>query len=238
MRIVPVMDVMNGQVVRAIGGRRDEYRPLDPFLFGSNDPLTVAAGMTRRAKSSELYIADLDAIVGGPFMFELSRLRAAGMSIWLDRGVRHAEDALDVVQRGADRVILGSETVTGPDVVARVVATLSPESVLFSLDLHGGVPLIASDAWSRADPLEIVTEVVNLGIEQIIVLDLAAVGERAGPGTERLCEQIHTRFPDLGLIIGGGVRHWGDLDRFGALGVEAALVGSALHDGSLYNGAK
>ncbi len=45
MRIIPVIDVMDGVVVRAIGGRRDEYRPLVSQLTVSTDPIAVAKAL-------------------------------------------------------------------------------------------------------------------------------------------------------------------------------------------------
>src|SRR5258708_15280562 len=64
MRIIPVLDVMNGLAVRAVGGRRSEYRPLVSRLCASAEPLKVAHAF-RRLGHAELYLADLDAIGGG-----------------------------------------------------------------------------------------------------------------------------------------------------------------------------
>jgi hypothetical protein len=63
MRIIPVMDLMAGQVVRGIAGRRAEYRPLVSPLCGSSAPLEVARAF-RGLGFSEMYLADLDAIAG------------------------------------------------------------------------------------------------------------------------------------------------------------------------------
>jgi hypothetical protein len=43
MRILPVLDLMNGVVVRGVGGRRSEYRPVASRLAVSADPADVAA---------------------------------------------------------------------------------------------------------------------------------------------------------------------------------------------------
>src|SRR5579872_5647704 len=42
MRIVPVLDLLGGVVVRGVGGRRREYRPVVSRLTPSCDPLDVA----------------------------------------------------------------------------------------------------------------------------------------------------------------------------------------------------
>ena len=41
MRIIPVLDVLGGCVVRGVGGRRDEYRPIVSKLCNSREPPAV-----------------------------------------------------------------------------------------------------------------------------------------------------------------------------------------------------
>src|SRR3954451_24567824 len=48
MQIIPVLDIQGGIVVRAIGGRRSEYRPLVSRLTDSTEPLAVAHAMRAR----------------------------------------------------------------------------------------------------------------------------------------------------------------------------------------------
>src|SRR5687768_9398875 len=89
MNIVPVVDLQGGQVVRGIAGRRDEYRPWISPLANSSDPRRVAAAFRDRFGLDTLYLADLDAIAGGPpacALFE--ELGAAGHTLWVDAGVR------------------------------------------------------------------------------------------------------------------------------------------------------
>ena len=61
-RIIPVLDVMNGQVVRAVGGEREKYQPILCPFTGSRKPFDVASALVQMAKANELYVADLDAI--------------------------------------------------------------------------------------------------------------------------------------------------------------------------------
>ena len=80
---------MGGVAVRAVGGRRAEYRPLATPLAASSDPCAVAEGFLRLHPFGTIYLADLDAIMeqGGDDR-ALSRLSAAFPSVtfWIDRG--------------------------------------------------------------------------------------------------------------------------------------------------------
>ncbi|MEC9095011.1 MAG: HisA/HisF-related TIM barrel protein, partial [Planctomycetota bacterium] len=89
-----------------------------------------------------------------------------------------------------------------------------------------------SPAWSRATPLQIVDQVIQLGIKTMIVLDLAAVGMGKGIPTLNLCRQIKQQYPTLELITGGGVNSKTDLTKLESY-CDGVLIASALHDGRL-----
>ena len=65
MRVIAVLDIMGGVVVRGIAGRRSEYRPIRSSLCSSSEPAAVARAIVERFGLQEFYIADLDAIAGG-----------------------------------------------------------------------------------------------------------------------------------------------------------------------------
>src|SRR5207237_7362011 len=95
MRIIPSWDLQGGQVVRGIGGRRAEYRPITSVLTDSAKPLDVARAFRDRLGLRECYLADLDAIAGSPPQIETYQaIQSLGMRLWVDAGVRHVEDAL------------------------------------------------------------------------------------------------------------------------------------------------
>lgn len=232
MRIVPVLDLMNGVVVRGVGGRRQEYQPIVSRLTPSCQPVDVAMAFRAHFGLSELYLADLDAIAGRPPALALyAELRAKGFRLWVDAGVRDARQAEEVSP--VESVILGLETIRGPDVVAEACAALGPERVVFSLDLKHGVPLGNASAWDRPEAESIVRQAIAMGVRRVLVLDLARVGEGKGTGTDDLCRRLKASDPGIEVAAGGGVRDETDLQRLRDCGVDAVLVASALHDGRI-----
>jgi phosphoribosylformimino-5-aminoimidazole carboxamide ribotide isomerase len=227
--ILPVLDIMSGQVVRGIAGRRHEYRPLTPI----SDPLAVAETFRDPFELTTLYLADLDAIAGRPPALALyGELLRAGFALWVDAGLKRAVDAGPLVETGIGRVIAGLETLDDPRELEEMVRTWSPAKIVFSLDLKGGAPL-ASEAWETRDPLAIAGRAVAAGAASLLVLDLSRVGVGQGIGTEAVCRECRRRWPKLELTAGGGVRGADDLRRLAELGVDHVLVASALHDGRL-----
>jgi phosphoribosylformimino-5-aminoimidazole carboxamide ribotide isomerase len=233
MRILPVLDVTGGVVVRGVGGRRDEYRPVVSRLTASCDPIDVARAFRDYLGCAELYLADLDAITGSDPAWALyDGLRRAGFSLWVDAGVRDAAAAAALCAVGVEGIVIGLETIAGPAELARACAGLG-DRVIFSLDLKGGEPLGNLAAWQRPVARGIAAEAITLGVRRLLVLDLLRVGEGGGLGTESLCAALTAQHPGVEVAAGGGVRGLADLLRLRECGVAAALVASALHDGTL-----
>jgi phosphoribosylformimino-5-aminoimidazole carboxamide ribotide isomerase len=233
MRILPVLDVMNGVVVRGVGGRRQEYRPIISRWAPSGAPLDIAQGFRKQFELSELYLADLDAIAGArPALSLYEALRGKGFPLWVDAGVRDAAAARALADAGVERVVIGLETVRGPEELAGACRDLG-ERVVFSLDLKGGEPLGDTSAWQAREAEGIAAQAIGAGARRVLVLDLARVGEGRGTGTEALCAALAAKYPAVEVAAGGGVRDIADLRRLRACGVRTALVASALHDGAL-----
>lgn len=240
-RIVPVLDVMNGQVVRAVGGRRDEYRPVVSKLTASTDPVEVAKALGEATGASELYIADLDAITGadgsGRVVAELAE--RVECRLFVDLGIRTPDDFASVPRRKNVVPVLGCETLADPDpALAAGFEFLSDWA--FSLDLFQGKLLGNWRAWgdfgvrSAEDVWEMAASAaMQMGAGTLIVLDLADVGTMGGPSTEYWCKKIRATIPEVEVITGGGVRTWDDVERLGEAGADGVLVASALHEGAL-----
>jgi phosphoribosylformimino-5-aminoimidazole carboxamide ribotide isomerase len=233
MRVVGVLDLLGGVVVRGVGGRRSEYRPLVSRLTSSCEPLAVAQALREQLGLRELYVADLDAIAGGsPAWSAIAALQADGFKLWVDAGVRDEGEALRVGECGIGSVVIGLETVDAPETLAKAVRSLGSRLV-FSLDLRGGVPLGDLAGWRSREPKDLAAEAIGLGVRRLLILDIARVGVGGGTGTEELCARLAATYPAVEIAAGGGVRSKADLERLRDLDVAVVLVASALHDGAL-----
>jgi len=234
MRIIPVLDLKAGRVVRGMGGRRSEYAPISSTLVASSLPLDVAQAFRDHFGFDELYVADLDAIGGAPpALATFAALSNQGFRLWVDSGVRESQDAAILAGAGIEKIILGLETITGPSVLGSICEALGPEGIVFSLDLKAGQPVGDLREWDSPAPLDIAAQAIEMGVETVILLDLAKVGSGSGTGTEDLCKKLTARHPHVEIVAGGGVKDFSDLLYLCALGLGAVLVASALHDGRL-----
>lgn len=238
MRVIPVIDLMDGQVVRGIAGRRSEYKPIESRIASDARPGTIAKSLVDRFGFETVYVADLDAIVHGrPDAAAWKQIAATGLKLWLDAGAGSARSCkllqeMLAAEGIAAELVIGLESLLSLAELERIVAQLAPARPIFSLDLKQGVPLTDGEAMRELSPLELAERAASAGIQTIIVLDLADVGTGNGPSTIELCRQIAAQTP-LKVVAGGGVRGLDDLKTLAAAGCDAALVASSLHDGRL-----
>ena len=234
MKILPVLDLLGGVVGRGVAGQRDTYRPVESCLATTADAMDVARAFRRNLGLSELYVADLDAILHQrPNQSIYRSLIRDGFKIMVDAGLTNLRQAEEILSTGASSVIAGLETIPGPKLLASLCETFDHQQVTFSLDLQEGMPLGDTSLWETADPFEIGMRAVDVGVRKMIVLDLAQVGVGEGVPTQPLCRRLQEGCPQLQLITGGGVRDLTDLENLQSSGIDAVLVASALHNGRI-----
>jgi phosphoribosylformimino-5-aminoimidazole carboxamide ribotide isomerase len=236
IRVIPVLDLKAGRAVRAIGGDRDHYRPLETRLHPDSDPIGVARGFHDALGLRELYLADLDAIAGkAPDHVLYQAIRSLGLALWVDAGIRERSSLPPLLDSGVATIVVGLETVRGPVALGEILAEVAPDRLVFSLDLRAGLPLIGSDgeAWGTTDPFTLAGWVVSLGVRRLLLLDLARVGTGQGTGTLPLVARLLESDPDLEIAVGGGIADREEVRVLAQAGVHSVLIGSSLHDGRI-----
>lgn len=220
MRIIPVLDLKDGVVVRARAGDRASYRAIETPLSASAEPSAVAAGLRGLHPFRTYYCADIDAIEGrAPNHAAIRALRTMpdAPDIWLDAGVCREESLAAALSMPHVHPVIGTESQADAALLSRFAG--HPRLIL-SLDFFG-------DGYRG--PREIL-DTESLWPRTVIVMTLARVGTGAGPDMERLAE-IKRRAGDRDVIAAGGVRDAGDAEMLVGLGIAGALVATALHEG-------
>lgn len=232
MRLIPVLDIMEGQVVRGMAGERHRYRPNTSCFVEGSDPFETLAAIGETFDPDLIYVADLDGIQHGrPQWDVLAGLLTEGPPCAVDAGVSSIAEALELKGLGVSQIVIGGETLPALDRLGEIVEAIGPESLVFSLDLLQGDPL--GDAMQGHSPRDLVRLAHRLGVRQMIVLDLASVGMNSGPVTTSLCHWLRQQHLSMRLWTGGGVRSVDDLRVLSGVGIDGVLVASALHDGRI-----
>ncbi|MET3442871.1 phosphoribosylformimino-5-aminoimidazole carboxamide ribotide isomerase [Variovorax paradoxus] len=234
LNLIPVVDLLQGQVVRAVRGDRKSYRPIVSALCASSDPVTVARILCDHCAARQLYVADLDALQGGAVQIDvLSDVMKAlpHIELWLDVGLADAaagEALREQLGLFASRTVLvfGSESLRSREALERCFdstakggADAGGPGAALSLDRRDGQRLDNAGCW----------DAVDLWPHRLIVMTLERVGSGAGPDLETL-QEVRRLAPGAMVIGAGGIRSQDDLALASAAGADAWLVASALHD--------
>jgi phosphoribosylformimino-5-aminoimidazole carboxamide ribotide isomerase len=234
MRVIGVLDLLDGRAVHARAGAREHYEPVRAVAgaaIEAGDAVAIARIYRDSLGLTDLYAADLDAIMGrSPHDPLVAALAAAG-PLWLDAGVSSLDGAQYALALGAEHVIVGLETLGSWEALHAICSGVGGERVAFSLDLSNGQALTRGAIRSGA-PCDVAASAVEAGVQSIIVIDLARVGTGAGLDLD-LISRVRDRAADVSLLAGGGVRGFEDLRRLAGVGCDGALVATALHDGRI-----
>lgn len=232
MRLIPVIDLKAGLVVHALKGERDNYRPLQSILCDSPEPKEVARSFRDKLGLTEIYIADLDAIQGTGNHKQIisSLVNQEEMQVLLDAGAGDPQAVHSLLELGVKKVIIGAETLSNLDNLRVLHSAIPASQLIFSLDMQSGQILSRCSDLAELSPLKVLEMLQFAGWHEVILLDLARVG--TGNGIDHtLVSEARRLFPEMELIVGGGISQTSELDWLQAVGVSGALVASALHTG-------
>jgi len=212
--IIPSIDIMDGQAVQLVGGRE---RALE-----AGDPLAVAE---RFAVAGDLAVIDLDAALGrgsnGDVITELVRRHPCRVG----GGIRSVEAALDWLDRGAQRVILGTKA------TPEILGQLPHERVMAALDGVDGEVVV--EGWQRGTGTSVLDRLHELrdAVGSFLVTFVEREGRLGGIDLEA-AQRVVEAAGDTPVTVAGGVTTGEDvaaLDRIGA----DAQVGMAIYTGRL-----
>ncbi len=228
MRIIPVIDLMDGKVVHAVRGQRKKYKPLQSVLVDTYDSIKVALAFESLGLG-ELYIADLDMIrLAGQNLDAVERIASkTKLRLMVDAGFRLAKDINGYIKNGVEKIVLATETLDNFGEIRRVISKHNMR-VVASIDLKFGKVVGKSKAM-RLPLDELIGKFEDEGAAEILLLSLDRVGASRGPDYETLGKTLNQA--NVPVIVGGGVRNMADVRRLEKKGAAGALVATALHSG-------
>ncbi|MDF9747333.1 1-(5-phosphoribosyl)-5-[(5-phosphoribosylamino)methylideneamino]imidazole-4-carboxamide isomerase [Natrinema salsiterrestre] len=222
--VIPAVDIQDGEVVQLVQGERGTEK-----TYG--DPVEAARRWID-AGADTLHLVDLDGA------FEGERENADAIDAVIDAvevptqlggGIRTADDAIDLLERGVDRVILGTAAVENPGIVADI-SEAHPDSVVVSLDAKDGEVVV--EGWTEGagiSPVEAAERYADLGAAAILFTNVDVEGRLEGVATEPVRELVAAT--DIPVIASGGVATLEDVRALADAGAAAVVVGSALYEG-------
>lgn len=223
--VIPAIDIIGGRCVRLTQG---DYGKETVY---SDNPVEVAKRF-EAAGAVRLHLVDLEgAKASCPKNLDVLRniKRDTNLIVEFGGGVKSERSLRDVLDAGAEYVICGSVAFTDPEMFKDWLKSCGDRIVL-GLDLKGG--LVATHGWKETVPLSAVQALQSFEglVRQAIVTEVSRDGMLQGVNLE-FYSVLQQQFPDVDIIVSGGVSGYDDLVELRKYGLRSAIVGKAIYEG-------
>lgn len=234
-RIIPCLDVRDGQVVKGIRFR-------DHVVMGGIEEL---AARYRDAGADELVFYDITAspqqrAVDRTWVERVARI--IDIPFCVAGGIRSVDEARSVLHAGADKVSINSPALERPQLIGELAAAFGVQCVVVGIDSlrdadgewrvrqYTGDPALTRALTRRT--LDWVVEAQRLGAGEIVLNCMGSDGVRAGYDIEQL--SAVRAVCGVPLVASGGA---GTPEHFAVAfedaDVDAALAASVFHSGAI-----
>jgi len=226
MRIIPAIDIINGQCVRLSKG---DYNTAKIY---SNDPLEVAKSFQDHGVEY-LHLVDLDGaksqgIVNHKVLETLAN--KTNLKIDFGGGLKTDQDLKIAFESGAKQITGGSIAVKDPQRFLSWIKSYGAHKIILGADAAN--EKIAISGWLETSTEDLIPYVANYmtkGISDVICTDISKDGMLEGPSID-LYEKMIRELKDIKLIASGGVAKLQDLYDLSAVGCDGAIVGKAIYE--------
>ena len=232
MLLIPAIDLKDGRCVRLRQGDMN-----DATVF-SEDPAAMARKWVDLG-ARRLHLVDLNGAFAGKPRNEAAIkaiLNEIGseVPIQIGGGIRDLDTIERYLDAGIAYVIIGTAAVKNPGLLHDACGAF-PGQIIVGLDARDGK--VATDGWSKLtghDVLDLGRRFEGYGVEAVIYTDIGRDGMLGGVNIEATVRLA--RGLTVPVIASGGVSALEDIDRLCDVegeGIEAAIVGRAIYDGTL-----
>lgn len=231
--IIPAIDLIDGKVVRLYQGdyaQKTEYSANPQERFD----LYVQEG------AKFLHLVDLDGAKDTSkrqlkVIAEL--IKNTPIPIEIGGGIRTKKDVEDLINIGAERVVIGSTAVKEPETVKAWMQEFGAEHIVLALDINidpvSGKRFIAVKGWQENSSTtieELIEDFSSVGLKHVLCTDISRDGTLKGSNVQ-LYAYLHKQFPEINFIASGGIGSLADVLNVRDSGATNVVLGRALLEG-------
>ncbi len=226
MKIIPAIDLMDGQVVRLVKGD-----PKNKTVYSSN-PLEIAKKW-QSAGADMLHIVDLDATLGRGSNLEIIKKMLSELNVPVEvaGGLRDESTILEI-GKIADRIVLGTLAFKDKKTVLKISEYLGKKKIVISVDQIDGK--IVVNGWQKSTEtplLDGMNEFLQLGFSEFLLTSVSRDGTMQGPDIESL--QKACSLENANVIASGGVSGINDIKQLKELNPYGVILGKALYENKI-----
>jgi len=226
MRIIPAIDILNGQCVRLSQG---DYNSVKVY---NENPLDIAQSLVSHGVK-HLHLVDLDGAKSSS-VINLNVLETiasqTNLKIDFGGGIKSDRDIEDVFNAGADQVSIGSVAVKNSDLFECWLNRFGAEKINLGADCFDR--RVASNGWldsDGVDVLDFITTYEKKGVINVICTDISKDGMLNGPAFGLYGEILDET--GVKLTASGGIRNVSDVEKLRDKGCDGVIIGKAIYEG-------
>jgi phosphoribosylformimino-5-aminoimidazole carboxamide ribotide isomerase len=226
MRIIPAIDIINGQCVRLTKGDYDTKKVYN------EDPLEVAKSF-EDAGIEFLHVVDLDGAKASHIVnYKVLESIAGKTNLKIDfgGGLKSDNDLRIAFESGANQITGGSIAVKNPKVFETWIAKYGSDKIILGADCNN--EKIAISGWQEESDLEVIQFIRDYqtkGVSYVICTDISKDGMLEGPSFD-LYKRILNDLKGIKLIASGGISKFSELPQLAEMGCEGVIVGKAIYE--------
>ena len=226
MKIIPAIDLMDGQVVRLVKGD-----PNNKTVY-SNNPLEIAKKW-QSAGADMLHVVDLDATLGRGSNLEIIKKMLSELNVPVEvaGGLRDESTILEI-GKTADRIVLGTLAFRDKETVLKISDSLGKKKIVISVDQIDGK--IAVDGWQQSTEITLLdgmNEFLQLGFSEFLLTSISRDGTMQGPDMESI--QKACSLENANVIASGGISGIDDVKQLKKLNLYGVILGKALYENKI-----
>ena len=226
MKIIPAIDLMNGQVVRLYKGD-----PKKKTVY-SDYPVEIAKKWEANG-ADMLHIVDLDATLGiGSNVSIIKKiLQEVSIPTEVAGGLRDKSIVMDV-SKISKRIVLGTLAFNDKPLLKTLLSELGSKKIVISVDHKDGKIVI--NGWQKntgIPVLDAINDFLDMGFTEFLLTNVSRDGTMEGPDLKFL-EQT-CRLTNANVIASGGISNVNDVKNVKEKNAFGVILGKALYENKI-----
>jgi phosphoribosylformimino-5-aminoimidazole carboxamide ribotide isomerase len=226
MKIIPAIDLMNGQVVRLYKGD-----PKQKTIYSDN-PLEIAKKWESNG-ADMLHIVDLDATLGtGNNIPTIKKiLEKTTIPVEVAGGLRN-ESIIDDFSKISDRIVIGTLAFKDKELLKKLFVSLGSEKIVISVDHKDGEIVI--HGWQDSTGIKLIDAIrgfLDMGFTEFLLTNVVRDGTLQGPDLEFLEQACNLE--KTNIIASGGISNLNDIIDVKKKNAYGVILGKALYDNKI-----
>jgi len=226
MKIIPAIDLMNGQVVRLYKGD-----PNHKTVY-SNNPVEIAKKWESNG-ADMLHLVDLDATlaIGSNLSIIKKMLEEISIPVEVAGGLRDESLILDVAKIST-RVVIGTLAFKNKELLKKLLLSLGSEKIVISVDhIDGEIVIHGWQDRTGIKLIDAINEFCDMGLTEFLLTNVSRDGTLKGPDLEFL-EQACS-LDKINVIASGGISNVIDVIHVKEKNPFGVILGKALYENKI-----